>query len=102
MTYSGPERRRHKQIRTRNTEYHFRDNVCVGVRDPDSGEWRSEHRALGLELLGGIEFKTDGTCKVNFGEAELGQQMCFANDLMTTPIVDIDRPSREMVESYLA
>ncbi len=102
MTYDGPERRRHKQMRTRNSEYHFRDNICVGVRDPSSGEWSLNHRALGLELLGGIEFKNDGTCKVNFEGVEIGQQMCFSNDLMTTAIVAIDRPPREVVATYPA
>ena len=102
MNYNGPERRRHKQMRTRNTEYHIRDNVCVGVRDPSNGEWNPRHRALGLELLGGIEFNYDGTCKVNFGDVDLGQQMCFSNDLMTTAIVAIDRPPRDVVSTYPA
>ena len=36
--YRGTERRRHRVYMTRNTEYHFRDGVCVAVRDRRTGD----------------------------------------------------------------
>src|SRR6187549_387121 len=44
--YEGTERRRHRVYMTRNTEYHFRDGVCVAVRDRRTGDWLPGHLAL--------------------------------------------------------
>ena len=46
--YLGPERRRHRAYVTRNTEYHFRDDVCVAVRDVKSRKWLVSHLAVGF------------------------------------------------------
>ena len=47
IEYTGPERRRRKVYLTRNTEYHFLDEVCVAVRHRDSGQWRGRHQVWG-------------------------------------------------------
>ena len=54
--YRGPERRRHRIFVTRNTEYHFRDDVCVAVRDRRTGSFLQGHLALCRPLHGGIRF----------------------------------------------
>ena len=41
--FSGKERRRHRLFVTQNTEYHLREQLCVGVRDLWSGRWRDDH-----------------------------------------------------------
>ena len=40
--YAGPERRNRAMYVTANTEYHFRDGVCVAVRDRQSRSWLRE------------------------------------------------------------
>ena len=100
MEYQGPERRRHKVFVTQNTEYHLKDGVCVAVRNRDTGEWNRKHRALGSTLMGGLEVTELGTWKVNFGVAHVGEKLCFANDLLTTPIEDVGRPLRSVVDTY--
>ena len=37
MRYSGADRRVHQVFVTRNTEYHVRSGLCVGVRDRRTG-----------------------------------------------------------------
>src|ERR1043165_4406610 len=59
--YPGPERRRHRMYVTRNTEYHFRDNLCVGVRDLHTGQWLPSHLALGRKLTGAVRLMQNGT-----------------------------------------
>lgn len=95
--YTGPERRRHRVLVTKNTEYHMRDNVCVGVRDVSSGAWRAGHSALGNELLGSIG------PEITLGLAEpprTGSRLFFAGDLLTSVLVNIRRPSRETAIHY--
>jgi hypothetical protein len=72
----------------------------VAVRDPRTGEWRREHQAVGKKVLGGIAFLPSGSLKVNFGAPEVGQKICFDNDIMTTPVIRIGRPTRHTVEIY--
>ena len=44
------ERRKHRLFVTQNTEYHLREETCVGVRDLWSGRWREDHPAVGRRL----------------------------------------------------
>jgi hypothetical protein len=100
MTYEGMERRHNKVFVTHNTEYHLRDGVCIAVRDRKTGEWQRTHRALGSTLMGGIEVTPIGTWKVNFGPANVGEKLCFANDLLTSPVENVARPNRSVVDTY--
>ena len=54
MHSNRSERRRHKVFVTRNTEYHFRDRLCVAVRDRRTGDFLPGHLALKRELAGGV------------------------------------------------
>lgn len=100
MTYQGPERRHRKVFVTKNTEYHLRDGVCVAVRDRSTGDWQLKHRAIGSTLMGGIAVTPEGSWKVSFGAAEVGEKLCFANDIFTTQVQDVKRPSVNTLDSY--
>ncbi|MBI5507187.1 MAG: hypothetical protein HY903_00415 [Deltaproteobacteria bacterium] len=100
MVYQGPERRHHRVFVTNNTEYHFRDDVCVAVRDCRKGTWQTRHSAIGAKLMGGIAVTPQGSWKVSFGSVDVGQKLCFGNDILTTPVHSILRPGRDTVESY--
>ncbi len=99
----GDERRRHRVYVTRNTEYHFRDLVCVGVRDRRTGEWLAGHLALNRPVHGGLRFFLNGSILPNPGEPRVGEALFFASggrDLVTSPVEAIDRPAKEIVAQY--
>ena len=103
--YKGTERRRHRVYMTRNTEYHFRDGVCVAVRDRRTGDWLPGHLALRRPLFGGLRFFLNGALLPNPGEPEVGEALFFGEggrDLITSPLQGIERPTRETVEDYPA
>ena len=103
MAYEGSERRIHKVFVTRNTEYHVRKDTCVAVRDRRSGEWLRAHMALKNRVHGGIRFSRSGGIVPNPGTPRVGESLFFhaaGRDLVTSPILSIDRPSREIVQSY--
>ena len=101
--YNGPERRRHRVFVTRNTEYHFRDGVCVAVRDRRTGEFLHGHLALCRSVEGGIKFYPNGAIVPNAGEPRPGESIYFANgerDLITSPLERVERPSCELTRAY--
>ena len=101
--YDGPERRRHRVFVTRNTEYHFRDDVCVAVRDRRTGEFLNGHLALCRTVQGGIKFFPNGAIVPNAGEPRPGESIYFASgerDLITSPLERVERPSRELTKAY--
>ena len=100
MNYNGPERRHRRVFVTKNTEYHMRDDVCVAVRDRRTGRWQMKHRALGSKLMGGLTVTDAGSWHVNHGAAAIGDKLCFANDLLTTPVSVVTRPGVNTVDSY--
>lgn len=92
MRYHGPDRREHTCFVTDNCEYHTRRGVCVAVRDRRSTIWMAHHRAVGLCM----EDHPPGT-------AYIGRPLVFRSDtdqVQTSPVVDINRPNRTMVEVY--
>src|SRR3954453_8016526 len=96
----GSERRRHRVFMTRNTEYHFRDGMCVAVRDRRSGEWLPGHLALRRQLFGSIRFFMNGSLLPNPGEPRVGEALFFASggrDLVTSPLESVERPAKELV-----
>jgi hypothetical protein len=100
-SYHGPERRIHKVYVTENTEYHVRRNVCVAVkaRTPDA-DWVEENRAIQMLLAG--HFKPESTLPMP-GPPQVGFRMYFANganDIITSPVVAIVRPPRDVVAQY--
>src|SRR5712671_713724 len=99
MDYSGPERRIHKVFVTRNTEYHVRNDTCVGVRDRHSGSWKSTHFAVNLPVAGAIRFYEGGALSATAGLPQVGESMYFettARDLVTSAVVSVERPRAEL------
>jgi len=101
--YGGPERRRHKMFVTKNTEYHFRDDVCVAVRDRKTGRWLASHLALKRRLAGGVRFEGQG-CPIPFSEPpKVGDALFFGlggRELVTSLLCAIERPERQLVLEY--
>lgn len=98
-----PERRRHRRYITRNTEYHFRDGVCVAVRDRRTGEFLHGHLALRHRMHGGLKFFMNGAIQPNPGEPTVGESLYFAaegRDLVTSPLLKVDRPPKDIVVGY--
>jgi hypothetical protein len=104
MDYQGPDRRIHKVYVTRNTEYHVRKSTCVGVRDRESGRWIDAHFALNQPVAGAIRFFESGALSAAPGLPQVGESMYFESrgrDLVTSSIVSVERPRREVVAEYM-
>ena len=100
---SSPDRRRHRVYVTKNTEYHFRDGFCVAVRDRRSGDFLRGHLALRRRIHGGLRFYLNGAIVPNPGEPVEGEALYFATDgrdLVTSPLVRVDRPTKELTRAY--
>lgn len=103
MRYAGRDRRIHKVFVTRNTEYHVRRNLCVAVRDRRSGDWLPAHLAFQRLVSGGLRFHRNGGIMPNEGVPAVGESLFFCadgQDLVTSPVIAIERPEREVVASY--
>jgi hypothetical protein len=103
--FSGPERRRHRVYVTKNTEYHFRDGFCVAVRDRRTGDFLRGHLALRRRIHGGLRFYLNGAIVPNAGDPEPGEALYFATDgrdLVTSPLERVERPTKELAQSYPA
>jgi hypothetical protein len=101
--YEGPDRRRHRVYVTRNTEYHFRDGLCVAVRDRRTGQFMQGHLALRGRIDAGIKFFDNGSMAPSTGEPRPGESLYFASegrDLVTSPLESVERPTRGTVASY--
>jgi hypothetical protein len=97
------ERRVHKVFVTRNTEYHIRKDVCVAVRDRRSGEWLRGHLALRQRVHGGLKFTRAGGILPNLGIPGIGESIFFhadGRDLVTSPVLTVDRPEKNVVHAY--
>ena len=102
MGYKGTERRIHRVYVTRNTEYHIRGTVCVGVRDLRNDTWCEVHPALGRSLEGALRYLNSGVQPV-LEEPRIGDAIYFRNgerDLVTSRVQRIDRPRLEIVQTY--
>lgn len=102
-TSSPADRRIHKVYVTRNTEYHVRRDQCVAVRDRRSGEWLRAHLALKQRVHGGLKFSRQGGIHATVGLPDIGESMFFhaeGRDLVTSPVLSIDRPGRAIVSRY--
>jgi len=102
--FGGADRRRHRVYVTRNTEYHFRDGFCVAVRDRRTGDFLQSHLALRRRVHGGIRFYMNGGIQPNLGEPQPGEALYFesgGHDLVTSPLISVERPTREVVLAYL-
>ena len=107
MEYQGAERRRHRVIVTRNTEYHLRDDVCVAVRDRKSKRWAEGHLAVELKIEGGVRFFDNGAVVPSLEDPQPGDAMYFTyqcegqlRQLITSRIEAVERPSKKEVLTY--
>lgn len=103
MRYAGKDRRVHRVFVTRNTEYHVRRDTCVAVRDRRTGDWIRGHLAVKSRVSGGLRFTESGGIRPNDGTPTLGESLFFitdGRDLVTSPIVSIERPPRDVVQVY--
>ena len=103
MSYPDHDRRIHKVFVTRNTEYHVRRRTCVGVRDLRSGRWLAGHLALASDMSGGLRFNREGGISPNAGVPAVGESIFFlasGRDLVTSPVVRVERPGRDIVQTY--
>ena len=102
-SYAGPERRKNRVFVTKNTEYHFRADLCVAVRDRRSKKWLPSHLAIGRRLSGGVHFHRNGTAMPVCEAPAVGEALYFADDgreLITSAVCGLERPPREVVKSY--
>ncbi|MFK7992402.1 MAG: hypothetical protein AB8I08_40650 [Sandaracinaceae bacterium] len=88
---------------TRNTEYHVKKDLCVAVKDRRSGEWLRVHLALRNRVHGGIRFSRSGGILPNPGFPKVGESLFFhsaGRDLVTSPVLSVERPVRDIVTKY--
>jgi hypothetical protein len=108
MAYEGKDRRRHRLIVTRNTEYHIRDGFCVAVRDRNSKRWCEGHMAVSLRLEGGVKFHLNGAMVPSLVDPTPGDAIYFSyktssgedRQLVTSRIEAIGRPLKRDVLAY--
>ena len=102
-TYTGPERRKNRVFVTKNTEYHFRGDRCVAVRDRRSSKWLPSHLAIGRRLSGGVHFHKNGAAVPVCDAPSVGEALYFADDgreLITSAVCGLERPNREVIRGY--
>ena len=95
------DRRRHILYVTQNTEYHLRDDQCVGVRDLWTGRWKDEHPAVGKKLFGAVSQSEGGLEPINL--PEVNSLLWFDNgesDIFTSRLTTITRPPKNAVARY--
>jgi hypothetical protein len=105
MPYEGPERRIHQVFVTQNSEYHVRENLCVAVRDRESGEWLRSHFAVRRPVVGSMRFFESGAISASAGLPELGESLYFeelGRDLVTGSVIAVERPERAVLGQYNA
>jgi hypothetical protein len=101
--YEGRERRQHRMYVTRNTEYHFRGETCVAVRDRKTGSFLQSHLAVQRTLSGGVKYHTNGTAVPSCAPPLVGEALYFGDDgreLVTSICSSIERPERGLVAAY--
>ena len=101
--YRGPDRRLHRMFVTRNTEYHFRGERCVAVRDRRTGSWLESHLAIDRKLAGAVRFHENGAAIPSSETPKIGEALYFdegGRELITSVLASIERPAREVVAAY--
>jgi hypothetical protein len=87
-----PERRQHRVAITRNTEYHLRGEVVVGVRIRGETQFIDSHLALGRHILIPRTIHRGDHLWLESSEGEV---------LVTSAVDDVTRPARELITHYL-
>ena len=108
MQYEGTERRQHRLVVTRNTEYHLKGDVCVAVRDRTSKRWSEGHLAVSKRVEGGVRFYDNGAVVPSLDPLGVGDAMFFTyrtdrgedRQLITSRIEAIERTPKKDVLTY--
>lgn len=90
-------------LRTRNTEYHLKGSLVVAVKNRNGGTWLQQHRFLGQEVKGILNFPKDGYLPTD--TPQVGSVLWFVlggRDFLTTAIAEIDHPSVADLGYYVA
>ncbi|HVW24296.1 MAG TPA: hypothetical protein VHC69_02955 [Polyangiaceae bacterium] len=101
--YRGQERRRRVMYVTRNTEYHFKGERCVAVRERATGSWLLTHPALNRPLSGSVRFNRDREAYPSLEAPRVGEGLLFASegpDVVTSNLEAIARPEKATVSAY--
>jgi hypothetical protein len=102
MIHAATERRIHKVLFTRNTQYHMRGSHCVAVRK-GAESLTVNHGAVGKELEGSFGYSTtEGFRLGSPGKPISGQRLLFTGDILTSALVKVERSSREDFLGYSA
>lgn len=99
----APERRRRRVYVTKNTEYHFKDDVCVAVRDRRAARWLLAHQVIDRKLSGSVRFKSNGDAYPTLERPNVGDAIFFGSggpDVVTSIVASIDRPEKQVVQEY--
>jgi hypothetical protein len=75
------------------------------VRDRRTGEWLKNHLALHSRITGALRFNRHGGIVPNTGNPKVGDSLFFqasGRDLVTSSILEVGRPLKDIVESYAA
>ena len=108
MSYEGTDRRQHRTIVTRNTEYHLKGEVCVAVRDRSTKRWAEGHLAVAKRVEGGVKFYDNGAVVPSLDPLNVGDAMFFSyrtekgddRQLITSRIEGIVRTPKKDVLVY--
>ncbi len=103
--YAGHERRQHRMYVTRNTEYHFRGQTCVAVRDRRTGRFLQSHLAVQRILSGAVKYQENGSAIPSGAAPRVGEALYFGDhgrELVTSLCSSIERPERQLVAAYPA
>jgi len=101
--YSGHDRRQHRVYVTRNTEYHFRGQTYIAVRDRKTGRFLQSHLAVQRTLSGGVKYQENGTAIPSCAAPQVGEALYFGDDgreLVTSLCSSIERPEPRLVAAY--
>jgi hypothetical protein len=93
------DRRRHTMLVTKFSEYHCRDDECVGVRDLLTGKWCRFHGALRGRLVGSIG---TGDEKLH-RELRVGNRLLFLGGdqpMLTSRLIEACRPPKDALFYY--
>ena len=101
MKHGAEDRRIHRVFVTRNTEYHLRRDLCVAVRDRNTGSWLPHHSALFRRATGAMVRVGVNGYIVDDGLPQPGDALVF-DETVTTPVVAIRRPPASLVSQYPA
>jgi hypothetical protein len=101
--YAGLERRNRAMYVTANTEYHFREGVCVAVRDRETRSWLLTHPALRRSLSGSVRFNRNLEAYPTLESPRVGEGLFFGSggpDVVTSNLRSIGRPEKTTVSAY--